>query len=144
VRTPSLVDLVPFLAALVSLAILPSAAPALWEKRGFRALWAAVVVAPAVALAGARGAWKPLAHAAVEYVALVALLGTLFVISGGIALAVRAARPGAREPRSYWLVTLDDGEPSVPLPATWLFPKDTMFPPRTSSRPTSVLPNTLA
>lgn len=88
-RAPSVIDLVPFLATLVSLAVLPSAAPALWEKRGFRAAWAGVLVAPAVALAGARSAWEPLARAAGEYLDLVALLGALFVISGGIALGGR-------------------------------------------------------
>ena len=88
-RPPSAIDLAPFGLALVSLALLPSVASHLWEKRAFRLAWALVLVLPSVAMSGARGAWRPLAHAAGEYVDLVALLGSLFVISGGIALAGR-------------------------------------------------------
>jgi len=88
-RSPSAIELVPFAAALVSLAILPSAAPRLWERRAFRWAWALALVVPSVAMAGGRGAWRSVVHAGGEYVDLVAVLGALFVISGGIALRGR-------------------------------------------------------
>jgi len=88
-RPASAIDLAPFGLALASLALLPSVASHLWEKRGFRLAWALVLVLPSVAMSGARGAWRSIAHAGAEYVDLVALLGALFMISGGIALAGR-------------------------------------------------------
>ncbi len=88
-RPPSAIELVPFAAALVSLAILPSAASRWWERRGVRIVWALALVLPSAGMTGGRGAWPSIAHAGAEYVDLVALLGALFLISGGIVLRGR-------------------------------------------------------
>jgi len=88
-RPAAWIDVAPFVAVLVSLAVLPSAATGLWERRGFRLGWALFLAVPSLATGAMRGAWRSIAHAGGEYLDLVALLGSLFVISGGIALAGR-------------------------------------------------------
>lgn len=80
-------SLVPFIALLASIAFLPVAWPRIWHSHRLRAF---VVATPTVPFAawliwsrGDRG-WAALAHAGEDYVAFVAMLGALFVISGGI------------------------------------------------------------
>ncbi|MGQ0637578.1 MAG: sodium:proton antiporter [Planctomycetaceae bacterium] len=77
----------PFVALLACIAILPLLAGHWWEHNRNKGLVAALLGVPlagylAIAF-GSEGLLK-LEHAAVEYVAFIALLGALFVISGGI------------------------------------------------------------
>jgi Na+/H+ antiporter NhaD/arsenite permease-like protein len=88
-RDPAVWEIFPFLLTLVSLAVLPSAAHSLWERRGFRAAWAIVLAAPVVILALSRGAGPDVLHSAHDYVDFIALLGTLYVISGGVLVTGR-------------------------------------------------------
>jgi Na+/H+ antiporter NhaD/arsenite permease-like protein len=78
---------VPFAGLLLSIAILPLAAPALWHHHyGKIALgWALAVVAPYAALFGAGTALVVFWHAmAAEYVPFLILIGALFTIAGGV------------------------------------------------------------
>ena len=88
-RPPSPVELVPFAATLMSLSILPSILPRVWESRRFRLVWATALAASSLIPAVARGAGRGVLQAGGEYLDVVALLGSLFVISGGIALGGR-------------------------------------------------------
>jgi Na+/H+ antiporter NhaD/arsenite permease-like protein len=82
-----LASVVPFVALLLSIAVLPLAAPHWWEHNRNKLIVSAVLGAPLaiylVATYGDEGL-APLEHAAVEYLSFIALLGSLFVISGGI------------------------------------------------------------
>ena len=82
---PSLAWTLPFAALLLSIAILPLAAPRLWESNLRKLAIAALLAAP-VLLLYARARPEALLHAAGAYVSFVVLLGGLFVISGGILL----------------------------------------------------------
>jgi Na+/H+ antiporter NhaD/arsenite permease-like protein len=73
----------PFALLLVAIAVLPFAAPSLWERNRFKAIVAAALAAPAVALV-ARHEPAALGRAAHEYAAFIGLLATLFVIAGGV------------------------------------------------------------
>ena len=76
--------LLPFPALLLCIALLPLFATHWWEHNRNKALVAAVLAAPvAVYLLGA-GAWAELGRSLEDYGAFLALLGSLFVISGGI------------------------------------------------------------
>ena len=82
-----LASVIPFAALLGSIAILPLAAPHWWEQNRNKFLVSAVLGAPlAIYLATAYGheGITQLEHAGVEYASFIALLGSLFVISGGI------------------------------------------------------------
>ena len=82
-----LASMVPFVALLFSIAVLPLAAPHWWEHNRNKLIVSAVLGAPlAVYLVATYGdeGLVPLEHAAVEYLSFIALLGSLFVISGGI------------------------------------------------------------
>ena len=74
----------PFVAYLAALALVPLALPRFWESnRNKLAMAAAFSVPVAVGLWRAGlAAW--LAHSAGEYVSFIALLGSLFVITGGV------------------------------------------------------------
>lgn len=76
--TPAL-WLLPFAALLLSIAVLPLAAPERWGRPGFQALVAGLAALP-VAL-GRPGA---LAHAAPDYASFVLLIGSLYVVTSGI------------------------------------------------------------
>ncbi len=94
-EAPPAWTIVPFALLLLSIALLPLLAPKWWHHRSSQALVSAGFGLPAVAIVlwldpGALG------HAALEYLAFVALLGSLFTISGGVRLAGRlAGTPGA-------------------------------------------------
>jgi Na+/H+ antiporter NhaD/arsenite permease-like protein len=82
-----LASVIPFMALLGSIAILPLAAPHWWEQNRNKFLVSAVLGAPlAIYLAASYGreGIAQLEHAGVEYASFIALLGSLFVISGGI------------------------------------------------------------
>ena len=87
-------SIAPFALLLLAIAVLPLVAGEFWEKNRNKALLSAVLGAPVVA---AIAYLEPavLAHTAHEYVAFIVLLGTLFVISGGIVVrGTLAGTPG--------------------------------------------------
>jgi Na+/H+ antiporter NhaD/arsenite permease-like protein len=84
----------PFALMLLAIAVLPLAAPKLWERNRNKALVSAVLGVP-VAIWVAALEPAAVAHAAHEYVAFIVLLGALFVISGGIVVrGTLAGTPG--------------------------------------------------
>jgi Na+/H+ antiporter NhaD/arsenite permease-like protein len=80
-----LIAVLPFAALLACIAILPLAAPHFWESNRNKATVTAVIAAPIalyVGIAHPHG----LLHSVQEYVSFLVLLGSLFVIAGGIHL----------------------------------------------------------
>ena len=80
-------SLVPFLLLLAAIAILPLVAHHWWESNRNKGVVAAAVAVPFAAyLVGVHGAhgFGELRHATLDYLSFMALLGALFVISGGI------------------------------------------------------------
>jgi Na+/H+ antiporter NhaD/arsenite permease-like protein len=75
----------PFALLLVAIAVVPLIAPGVWEHNRYKALLALALSVPAVLIV-ARHEPAALAHAAHEYLAFIVLLGTLFLISGGVVL----------------------------------------------------------
>jgi Na+/H+ antiporter NhaD/arsenite permease-like protein len=79
--------ILPFVAYLVLLAVLPLVVARWWERNRNKLLFAVVVSLPVVVfLVGHDGGGAALGEAVREYVAFMALLAALFVISGGIYL----------------------------------------------------------
>jgi len=80
-----LVAIIPFVLMLAGIAILPLAAPSFWDRNRNKAVFSALLAAPI-----AMWLWvstpELLIHAAHEYVSFLALLGSLFVVAGGIHL----------------------------------------------------------
>lgn len=77
----------PFLGMLLSIAVLPLAAPHLWHHHfgKIAALWSALVLVPAAVLIGPGAAIGALAHTMIlEYVPFLILIGTLFTVAGGV------------------------------------------------------------
>jgi Na+/H+ antiporter NhaD/arsenite permease-like protein len=83
---PPLVSVVPFVLMLFGIATLPLVAPHFWEHNRNKALVSVVLGAP-VAVWTAVQLPLELAHVVRDYVAFVLLLGSLYVISGGIYVA---------------------------------------------------------
>lgn len=87
--------LVPFVGLLLSIAIVPLVAGHWWHQDRNRALvaagWATPIALYFPLVHGAAG-WHPLAASAHEYVSFIALIGSLFLVSGGIVL--RGSLPG--------------------------------------------------
>ena len=85
-----LYTVLPFVALLACVALLPLVAPHFWERNRNKALISGgLAVTFAVMLAAAWGgpaAHRELIHALLDYVSFVTLLGALYVISGGIHL----------------------------------------------------------
>ena len=83
---PPLLSGVPFLLMLLGIAVLPLAAPRFWEPNRNKALLSILLGAPIVVWTASE---LPLELATVirDYIAFILLLGSLFVISGGIYLA---------------------------------------------------------
>ena len=80
---PTSLFVAPFVFLLASLAILPLAAPHFWERNKNKAVVSLGLGLPAALFFLFRD-WHILANTALDYVAFIALLGSLFVISGGI------------------------------------------------------------
>jgi Na+/H+ antiporter NhaD/arsenite permease-like protein len=80
-----LAAIVPFVLMLAGIAILPLAAPGFWDRNRNKAVFSALLAAPI-----AMWLWvstpELLIHAAHEYVSFLSLLGSLFVVAGGIHL----------------------------------------------------------
>ena len=77
----------PFAGTLSSLALLPSLAPRFWHRHyGLVALfWGLAFLAPFAAVFGTGLAFRELIHVLIlEYIPFVVLIGTLFIIAGGI------------------------------------------------------------
>lgn len=75
--------IIPFALLLLSIALLPLLAPHFWEKNRNRAIVCFTLAAPTAVLLILRDP-NALYHSAEEYFSFIALLGSLFVISGGI------------------------------------------------------------
>jgi Na+/H+ antiporter NhaD/arsenite permease-like protein len=75
----------PFVGLLLSIAVLPLAAPHFWESN-LRKLGVAALLGAPVFVLYLRARPEALVHAARDYVSFIVLLGGLFVISGGILL----------------------------------------------------------
>ena len=73
----------PFVPLLLSIAVLPLVAHHWWEKNWSKAVVALVFGVPVAAYLLIRD-WHKLLHAGVEYAAFIALLASLYVITGGI------------------------------------------------------------
>jgi Na+/H+ antiporter NhaD/arsenite permease-like protein len=82
---PSPAWALPFVGLLLSIAVLPLAAPRLWGSNLRKLAVAALLGAPVLVLY-ARARPLALLHTAEDYVSFIVLLGGLFVISGGILL----------------------------------------------------------
>jgi Na+/H+ antiporter NhaD/arsenite permease-like protein len=82
---PSLLWTLPFAAMLLAIAILPLAAPRLWEPNRNK-LAVALLLACPVLILYLRQQPAALGEVAADYVSFIVLLGGLFVISGGVLL----------------------------------------------------------
>ena len=80
---PAWLGVVPFTLLLACMAILPLWAPRFWEHNRNKALAAALTASPVVVWLLATNA-RALEHSALDYVSFVCLLGSLFVVSGGV------------------------------------------------------------
>ena len=82
-----LLSLAPFALLLLSIAVLPLAAPHWWESNRNKGLVSAALALPfagwLVLTHGAAGAHE-IHHAVLDYISFMALLGSLFLISGGV------------------------------------------------------------
>lgn len=74
----------PFAGMLLSIAILPLVIPHWWESNRNRAIVAALFGVPMATYLLVSGNQHPLLHSMLEYADFIILLGSLFVISGGI------------------------------------------------------------
>lgn len=86
---PSLVWAVPFIGLLLSVALAPLVAPRLWQRHygKLTAFWSLTLLAPAAALRGVAPTGAALlAMGVLEYLPFALLLGSLFVIAGGLRL----------------------------------------------------------
>jgi Na+/H+ antiporter NhaD/arsenite permease-like protein len=76
----------PFIFLLLSIAVLPIVAPHFWESNGKKALVAVLLSIPILVWLLANDP-ESLFHSAEEYISFIVLLGSLYTISGGIALS---------------------------------------------------------
>jgi Na+/H+ antiporter NhaD/arsenite permease-like protein len=83
---PPIVTVVPFVLMLLGIAVLPLAAPHFWERNRNKAIVSIVLGTP-VAVWTAFQLPHELAHVVHDYISFVLLLGSLYVISGGIYLS---------------------------------------------------------
>lgn len=76
----------PFVLILAAIAILPLVAPHFWEKNANKGILALVLGAPVLVLLFAKGppGAAEVGHTAKDYVSFIVLLGSLFIVSGGI------------------------------------------------------------
>jgi Na+/H+ antiporter NhaD/arsenite permease-like protein len=75
----------PFVLMLLGIAVIPLQWPHFWEKNRNKAIVSAALGLPVALYVGLHDA-TILSHTALEYVSFIALLGALFIISGGIVL----------------------------------------------------------
>jgi len=102
-RLPAL-SILPFALLLLSIAVLPLAAPNWWEHNRNKGLVSAVLGLPfATWLVTSYGALaaREIHHAVLDYLSFIALLGSLFIISGGV--VVRGSLAGTPLSNSAFL-----------------------------------------
>src|SRR5262245_10611124 len=75
--------ILPFVLTLCAISVLPLVAPRLWHSNRNKAVFAALRGVPTALFVAAQDAGA-LAHTCVEYGSFIALLGSLYVIAGGI------------------------------------------------------------
>jgi Na+/H+ antiporter NhaD/arsenite permease-like protein len=75
---------IPFGILLLAIAVLPLAAAHWWEHNRNKGIVAGLCAVPVAGMLFAEHQSGALGHAAVEYISFIALLGSLFIISGGI------------------------------------------------------------
>lgn len=88
-----LASMIPFALLLLSIAVFPLANPHWWEHNSSKGMIAAILAVPTaiyLATLGSAGT-HALLHAGEEYISFVLLLGSLFVISGGVYVRGRMA-----------------------------------------------------
>ncbi|MDZ4289363.1 MAG: sodium:proton antiporter [Prosthecobacter sp.] len=85
---PSAWMVLPFVLLLLCIAAMPLAAPHFWEHQ-YAKVAIGLGLVTAVYYGMVQRDWHPLQHAAHEYVSFMALVGSLFVISGGIHIRVK-------------------------------------------------------
>lgn len=89
----------PFGLLLGAIAVMPLAAPRWWEAHGHKGMVALALAAPLAAYLilahGAEGG-RALGDSLQGYLSFIALLGSLFVISGGIHVGTSSPTPAAR------------------------------------------------
>src|SRR5512134_333909 len=83
---PPLWTILPFAALLLTIALLPLIRPLWWENHVHKGLVAAALSIPSLLWLATQGQSHTLLHAIQDYVSFLSLLGSLFVISGGIHL----------------------------------------------------------
>ena len=76
-----------FALLLLSIAIFPLTHGHLWEKNRNKAIVAAILSLPVLAIFGYYHDFHPVIHELIEYFSFIVLLGSLFIISGGIFLS---------------------------------------------------------
>jgi Na+/H+ antiporter NhaD/arsenite permease-like protein len=85
---PSAWMVLPFVLLLLCIAVMPLAAPHFWEHQ-FAKVAVGLGLVTGIYYLFVQRDWHPLQHAAAEYVSFMALVGSLFVISGGIHIGVK-------------------------------------------------------
>jgi Na+/H+ antiporter NhaD/arsenite permease-like protein len=76
-----------FIALLLAIAVFPLAFGHFWESNRNKAIVAGVLSAPVLLLFRHYGDFHPIIHSLEEFISFIVLLGSLFVISGGIFLS---------------------------------------------------------
>jgi Na+/H+ antiporter NhaD/arsenite permease-like protein len=92
-HVPPLYAALPFLGILLSIAILPASAPHFWHRHYHQVAlaWAAAFAVPYLVARRAEAVHDLLHTAVGEYVPFIALVGSLFIIAGGIVVRGRLA-----------------------------------------------------
>ena len=80
---PALAWVTPFVTMLLAIALLPLAVPRFWESNARKLVVSALLGLPVLVLY-ARYDPSALVHTGHDYVSFIVLLGSLFVVSGGI------------------------------------------------------------
>lgn len=86
--SPPALLLLPFALLLLGMALLPTLCAHFWERH-YAKVAVGLGLIPAAWLVLVKGDWHSLQHAAAEYFSFIALIGSLFVICGGIQITVR-------------------------------------------------------
>jgi len=76
----------PFAALLIAIAVSPLQCPHFWDKNRNKAVIAFALSLPVLLFFGLRNEFGPLLHSAREYFSFIALLASLYTVSGGIHL----------------------------------------------------------
>src|SRR5262245_35442896 len=79
-----IVEILPFAAMLLGIAIVPLVAPHQWERPTTPALLSAACALPALLIAVIDGTLIEIVHGILEYVQFIVLIGALYIVCGGI------------------------------------------------------------